>query len=130
MNSTFLELFDRDDILTTALWSQHAQKHSIQLHQHRLHLFDPLLKGTLKRHSVPQELQSLLESVGLQAGRMKVNLLHRNTEVWRRYVIEDLAENVYQILKFIGRQRAKKRVAEGQRSAASAVDLGLLAKMK
>ena len=61
---------------------------------------------------------------------MKVNLLHRNTEVWRRYVIEDLAENVYQILKFIGRQRAKKRVAEGQRSAASAVDLGLLAKMK
>ena len=75
-----------------------------------------LLTGTLKRHSAPERLLSLLEGVDLEVERMAVDLIHRDTEVSRRLMIDDLAQNVYHNLAFIGRMKARKRAAEGQGS--------------
>lgn len=75
-----------------------------------------LLAGTLKRHSAPQRLLSLLEGAELEVGRMVVDLIHRDTEISRRWIIDDLAQNVYHNLVHIGWQKAKRRAAEDQRS--------------
>ena len=77
----------------------------------------PLLKeGTLKRHPAPQRLLSLLEGIDIDVERLVVDLIHRDTELSRRGIIDDLANFVYPNLDFIGRMKARTRAAEGQRS--------------
>ena len=71
---------------------------------------DMLLRGTPKRHSAPPELLSLLRGVDLDVGRMEVDLIHRDTGIWRRYVIHALASQFYPYLRVIGRDRARQRL--------------------
>lgn len=71
---------------------------------------DMLLRGTPKRHSAPPELLSLLRGVDLELERMEVDLIHRDTGIWRRYVIHALAREVYPYLRLIGRHRARQRL--------------------
>lgn len=73
-------------------------------------------RGTPKRHPAPQELLDLLEGLDLQVGRMEVDLLHRDTEKWRRYVIDEITSQVYPYLRY----KMRRRVAQGQRSSAAA----------
>lgn len=73
----------------------------------------------LKRHPAPQKLLTLLEGVGLQVGRMEVNLIYPNTENSRQRIIDEFTNEVYPCLRFIGQQNLKRRVAEDLRSSAS-----------
>ena len=55
--------------------------------------------GTLKRHPAPGELVNLLRSVGLRSD-VEVDLVHRDTREWRRYVVDELVKGVYPYLRF------------------------------
>lgn len=68
-------------------------------------LFRALQMGIPKRHPAPEDLLDLLAGMHLQVGRMKVDLLHRDTEMWRLYVIDKLDNQVYYYLRFLIRIR-------------------------
>ncbi|CAD6585444.1 MAG: hypothetical protein ASARMPRED_002164 [Alectoria sarmentosa] len=78
-----------------------------------------MLKGTPKRHSAPQELLSLLEGIDLQVGRLEIDLILPDTDNAKRYVTDELVNQVYPYLRFVCQQKAKKRVVDGQRSSSS-----------
>ncbi|CAF9916670.1 MAG: hypothetical protein ALECFALPRED_010815 [Alectoria fallacina] len=78
-----------------------------------------VLQGTPKRHSAPQELQSLLEGIDLQVGRLEIDLILPDTDNAKRCVIDELAYEVYPYLRFVCQLKAKERVADGQRSSSS-----------
>lgn len=75
-------------------------------------------KGIPKRHSAPQELLSLLEDVGLQVGRMEVDLILCDTEDSRQWAIVELSSRIYPYLQIIGMLMPKTRSAHGQKSPA------------
>lgn len=95
--ATILPLLTLETALTP-MASQPFPRHDINL-----------LEGTPKRHSAPQELLSLLEGIDLQVGRFEVDLILPDTDNARRYVIDELADQVYPYLRFVCQQKAKKR---------------------
>lgn len=75
-------------------------------------------KGPYRRHLPPQDLLDLLRGVGLQVDQIKVDLIYRDTEKSKRWVIDELAEQVYPYLRTMQRNRQIKELAEGQSSSA------------
>ncbi|KAL9126575.1 MAG: hypothetical protein Q9217_004389 [Psora testacea] len=73
----------------------------------------------VKQHPAPQDLVNLLQGIGLDVARFKVNLLVDDSDERRRLIIDDLGKQVYSYLRFLGEQKAKRRKADIQDSSTS-----------